>query len=161
MTAPGMMGISSPTGSHLPELVKHTALLPADALVIEHGAGLYSTPLLARLSCSVLCVEPHPGWREWASWIYEGRAEMLDSFKRVVPHLDRAALVFIDGPAGERGPLIQACLDRRVPVVIAHDTNEKDWQHYGYRPHMFIAAGYAVSHIAEDTHRTTTWVRRA
>jgi hypothetical protein len=83
---------------------------------------------------------------------------MVDSFKRLVPILTGAALVFIDGPANERGPLIHACLERRVPAIVAHDTNEKDFHHYGYRPHMFIASGYSVTHASEDTHRTTRWL---
>ena len=51
-----MMGIASPTGSHLPVL-ERAARACGSGLVIEHGAGLYSPPLLAHLGCNVLCVE--------------------------------------------------------------------------------------------------------
>lgn len=155
-----MMGIESPTGSHLPVL--EAALSAAgDRLVIEHGAGIYSTPLMARLGCRVLCVEPHPGWAEWARWIYQGRAEVVESWKHAVPCLGDAAAVFIDGPASERGTLVQACLDVGVPTIIAHDTNPEEWNHYGYQPHMFIHAEYTVTQHSEDSHRTTRWVLRA
>ena len=157
MTAPVMMGISSPTGSHLPALTAVVSALPSGALVIEHGVGLYSTPLLARCDVRVLCAENHPGWLEWARWIYDGRAEFVDSWKRLVPRLTDAALIFIDGTARERGTLLAAALERRVPVIVAHDTADKDWPHYDLKPHYFTWSGYTVTHTAEDTHRTTTW----
>lgn len=154
-----MMGISSPTGSHLPSLTKAVEALPSEALVIEHGAGLYSTPLLARLGCRVLCVEPHEGWREWARWIYDDRAEMADSWKRAVPRLAEAAVVFIDGPANERGPLLHAALQANVPTIIVHDTEEREWDFYGHKRHFFEWPKYRVTHHSEDTHRTTVWIR--
>lgn len=156
-----MMGIASPTGSHLPVLEAEVAALPDGALVIEHGAGLYSTPLLARLGCRVLCCEPHPGWAEWARWIYQGRVEIVDSYKRILERCGDAAVVFVDGPARERGPILQACFDRGVRVVIAHDTQQGEWGLYGYQPHMFKHPRYAVSHSAEDSHRTTLWRLRS
>ena len=154
-----MMGIESPTGSHLSVLEE--AARAATGLIIEHGAGIYSTPLLSRVGAHVLCIEPHPGWAEWSRWMYQGTAEVVPSWKQAASHIEIASLVFIDGPAAERGVLVQACLDRGVPVIIAHDTNENDWAMYGYQPHMFIHAGYLVTHHAEDTHRTTRWVRRS
>lgn len=161
MTAPVMMGITSPTGSHLPVLEHAASRLTPGSLVIEHGAGLYSTPLLARFDVRVACAEPHTGWAEWARWIYQGKVEIHDSWKRLVPLLDDAALVFIDGPAKERGPLIVSCFEHSVPVIVAHDTQQEDWQHYGYQPHFFEQRGYAVSQHSEDTHRTTLWMKRA
>ena len=156
-----MMGIESPTGSHLPVLESAARSLPADALIIEHGAGLYSTPLFARLGCRVLCAESHVGWAEWARWIYRDRGEVVDSFKQLTERLADAALVFIDGIARERGVLVQMCLDRGVPAIIAHDTQPATWREYGYQPHMFTAPGYDISQHAEDTHRTTLWQRRS
>ena len=161
MKPKSMMGIDSPTGSHLPVLEEQVGKLAPDALVIEHGAGLYSTPLLARLGCSVLCSEQHVGWAEWARWIYSGRAEVIDSFKHVIPRLPDAALVFLDGPARERGVLLQACLDGCVPVIIAHDTQPGHWSLYGLQPHMFVHPKYVVTQHSEDSHRTTLWVRRS
>lgn len=161
MTAPVMMGITSPTGSHLPTLESAARNLQPGSLVIEHGAGLYSTPLLARLDVRVICSEPHAGWAEWARWMYQGKAEFVDSWKRLVPQLESASLVFVDGPARERGPLITACLDRGVPCVVAHDTQERDWDHYGYQRHYFAHRDYVVTQHSEDTHRTTLWVKRA
>lgn len=152
--ARSMMGIASPTASHLPVLEK-AARAAGDGLVIEHGAGLYSTPLLARLGCRVLCAEPHLAWAEWATWVYEGRAEMVASVD--TDRLADAAVVFLDGPAKERGPLLQACLDARVPVVIAHDTNKREWSSHGFVAEMFEREAYEVTHTAEDSHRTTLW----
>ena len=155
-----MMGIESPTGSHLPVL-EAAARAAGDRLVIEHGAGLYSTPLLARLGCNVLCSESVSGWAEWARWIYQGRCQFVDSFKEIIPRLAEAALVFIDGPARERGFLLQRCLDTGVPTIIAHDTQPDEWGLYGFQPHMFVHPDYAVTQHAEDTHRTTLWQRRS
>lgn len=156
-----MMGIASPTGSHIPVLERAVIGAGPDALIIEHGAGLYSTPLLARLSDRVLCSEPHPGWAEWARWIYQGKAEIVDSVKQLIPRLADAALVFVDGPAQERGLLMQRALDAGVPTIIAHDTQPDEWRHYGYQPHMFQQPRYTVTHHAEDSHRTTLWVLRS
>lgn len=152
-----MMGIASPTGSHIPVLEAAVKALPAGAIVVEHGAGLYSTPLLARLGARVLCCEPHDGWREWARWIYQGRAEMIESWKAL--SLQSAALVFIDGPAAERGPLFAACVAAKVPTIIAHDTDEGDWDAYGWRADHFSMSAYDVSHSSEWRHRTTLWRR--
>lgn len=156
-----MMGIASPTGSHLPVLETAVKALPEGALVIEHGAGLYSTPLLARLGARVLCCEPHAGWSEWARWIYQDRVEVIASFKEVAARLEEAAVVFLDGPAMERGWLLQQCLDRGVPTIIAHDTNKKTWREYGFQPHHFEHRDFVITQHSEDTHRTTLWVRRS
>lgn len=159
MTVPVMMGIASPTGSHLPTLEAAVAGLSAGSLVIEHGAGMYSTPLLCRSSARVLCLEVHPGWAEWARWMYmsAGIEHEIAGYKQGVPRMAEAALVFIDGEAKERGLLLAACLERRVPIVIAHDTEQHTWQHYGIHPHLFEWRGYRIEHFAEDTHRTTQW----
>ncbi len=158
--AKSMMGIASPTASHLP-ILERAVHDSADGLVIEHGAGLYSTPLLARLGRPVLCSESHPGWLEWAAWIYQGKAEIVDSWKDLIPRLGEASVLFVDGAASERGPIIQAALDCGVPFIVAHDTNKREWYHYGYQPHMFKVQGYEISHSSEDTHQTTLWVRRS
>lgn len=162
MTVPVMMGIASPTGSHLPSLEAALAELPTGAVVVEHGAGLYSTPTLCRFPVRVLCSESHLGWLDWARWMYSCAArdvEFVDSWKRLVPRLAEAAVVFIDGAATERGPLLQASLERNVSCVVVHDTDEKHWSYYGLRPHMFEWRGYKVTHHAEDSHRTTVWRR--
>lgn len=150
-----MMGVACPTGSHLPVL-EEAAISVGDGLIIEHGAGLYSTPLLARLGCRVICVEGHPGWAEWAAWIYQSDEVVKPSGAEAL--LADAALVFIDGPAAERGPLLQACIAKRVPIIIAHDTNERDWRTYRMQSNIFSVPGYEVTHSAEDSHRTTKWV---
>lgn len=157
-----MMGIESPTGSHLPVLTDALLSAPDGALVVEHGAGLYSTPLLARdAGIRVVCIEPHPGWSEWARWIYQGAAEIVGTWKHAASHLDAASIVFIDGPAQERGVLLQACLDRGVPCIIAHDTNPDERHHYGYQPHMFAHVDYAITQHTDMVHHTTLWVRRS
>lgn len=147
------MDISYPTGSHVPAL-EQAARAVGDGLVIEHGAGIYSTPLLARVGCRVLCVESHDGWREWAQWIYEGRAEVVGTMDVPYRRLREAALVFIDGPADERGPLLSACMESRVPTIIAHDTDAKTWDYYGFRPQHFMTTLYSVS---QPVARTTLW----
>lgn len=159
MTAPVMMGITSPTGSHLPILDREVTALPSDSLVFEHGAGLYSTPLLARSAVRVLCSEEHEGWREWARWLYQDRAEMLELAKRVVPRLPEVALAFIDGEAGNRGWLISKCIEAHVPTIIAHDTEEDHWSYYDHREQYFRHAAYIITHD-DQPHRTTLWKLR-
>jgi hypothetical protein len=167
MTARGtasrsMMGIASPTASHLPVLEHAVRDMPVGGLVIEHGAGLYSTVLLARLGVRVLCAEPHGGWNEWARWVYQGHtAEIVDSFKQAMSRLSEASVVFLDGPAKERGVMLQAALDRKVPVIIVHDTQKREWNEYGFQPHMFTHPDYEVWSQPNDPHTTTRWVLRA
>jgi hypothetical protein len=159
MTAPVMMGITSPTGSHLPILEVEIAKLPPDALVIEHGAGLYSTVLLARAGVRVACAEEHEGWREWARFVYEGRAEMVEMTKRLVPKLPDAALVFIDGETRGRSFLLSECIKARAPVIIMHDTEQEHWGIYGHHAHNFETTAYHITHDNEP-HRTTLWKLR-
>lgn len=154
-----MMGIESPTASHLPVLAAAIEAAPPGSLVIEHGAGLYSTPLLARFpGLEIVCAEPHSGWAEWARWIYrDSGAVVVDAVDDAT--LARAAVVFLDGPADERGPLLERCLRLRVPEIVCHDTNPtpREWRSYGLKPHMFESTEYAITHSSEDTHRTTRW----
>jgi hypothetical protein len=159
VNAPVMMGITSPTGSHLGALTDAVRSLPPGAVVIEHGAGLFSTPLLSRADVEVLCIETHPGWSEWARWMYQesGRAFALeDSWKRAAQYLDRASLVFIDGAARDRGPLLKLCLEKHAPLIIVHDTEEHHWGEYQHHAHYFEQKGYVVKHDSEP-HRTTVW----
>src|SRR5688572_15660515 len=143
------MVISHATASHLPVLEQFAREAGA-GWVLEHGAGLYSSPLLARLGCSVVCIERHPGWHEWARWLYGDRAVMLD----VPGAVTNIALAFIDGPAEERGPLLSACLELGVPTIIAHDTGIKTRDYYGYKPYHFMVTRYEVTHPVD---RTTVW----
>lgn len=159
-----MMGIASPTGSHLPALTAVVAALPPGSLVAEHGAGMYSTPLLCRYPVRVLCAESHLGWLEWARWMYASAGidhEFVDSFKRLVPRLTEVAALFVDGAADERGLLLAAALERNVRAIVAHDTEEEHWAAYGFKPHHFRYRGYLVSHYSEDSHRTTVWQRQS
>jgi hypothetical protein len=152
-----MFGITEPTGSHLPML--ELALRVSHGLVIEHGAGLYSSPLLARMGKPVLCWEPVAAWREWATWFYDGRAEVVETFDW--GRLRDAGLVFIDGPAKERGPLLDACLTAGVSHIVVHDTHERCFKEYGWRPDHFTAPGYVVTHdVYKRKYRTTLWTKQ-
>lgn len=159
MTAPVMMGIDSPTGSHLRALTEAVAALPPGSLVIEHGAGLYSTPLLCRSDVEVLCIETHEGWSEWARWMYAGSGKTFaveESWKRAQDVLARTSLVFIDGSARERGRLLKLCLERKAPLIIVHDTEPHHWHEYGHQSHFFSDTAYVVTSDAEP-HQTTVW----
>lgn len=157
---PPMMGIKSPTGSHLPTLEAQICLAGPDCTVLEHGAGLYSTPLLSRYGCRVICHESHPGWHEWAAWIYEGRCEFVDSFAELVTNVRRADVVFIDGNALERGPLLGAAIAAGVRSIVVHNTEDGDWPAYALTSEHFTSPGYEVTHHAVTSYRTTLWRRR-
>ena len=143
-------------GSHSSMLeFEVSSLLPSDRqLVIEHGAGMYSSPVIARYPVRVLCIEEAPGWKSWAEWLYRksGRdVQMLDRAKQCRSLLAEASLVFIDGAARERGDLLKWALDAGVPTIIAHDTEEGG---YGYR--LDSRADYVID---SDNGRpgTTRW----
>ncbi len=154
-----MMNIKSPTGSHLPTLLDAVKRTGSSPVVIEHGAGLYSTPLLSRLECRVVCHEPNPNWREWANWIYEGQCRFVESFDELLKSVSSASVVFIDGPALERGPLLSASIAARVASIVVHNTEEGDWSAYALTAEHFSAPGYEVKHYSADTYRTTLWRR--
>jgi hypothetical protein len=154
MKKPPAMEVRFPTSSHWPALAEAASQV-GGGLVIEHGAGLYSTPLLARLGCRVVCVESHEGWHAWAAWVYDephGYCKVVESVDYA--KLAEAALVFIDGPAEERGPLLSACIEAGVPTIIAHDTDPKTRDYYGYKPHHFMVTRYDVTYPVA---RTTVW----
>lgn len=156
--------IDSFWGSHTGMLAAALDTLEPGALVIEHGSGLYSSPLIARYDVHVLVVEELPGWLEWAGWLYgtAGRKmEHLDRAKRAIPHLATAGLVFIDGAARERGDLLKWALDAGSPSVIAHDTEEDSRKHYNWAPHLFAHKNYTAEHDGRVFPRTTMWKRNA
>lgn len=137
-----------------------TAARAATGLVVEHGAGLYSTPLLARIGCRVLCCESQAGWREWAAWMYGDRGEVTDSLDAVIARLGHSSLVFIDGPSNERARLIEACFRVGVRTIVAHDTAPRVYREYGWTFEHFNAPGYTVTHDDVNAkYRTTLWQR--
>ena len=155
--------ISPHWGSHSTLLESALSALPSGALVIEHGAGIYSTPIVARYDVRVLCVEDEPGWRSWAAWMYKnaGRtATVLERAKQTVGQLSASGLVFIDGITRERGDLLKWALDAKAPAIIAHDTEEDMAKAYGFHRHLMSVPGYVVTHDGERP-RTTMWKRIA
>jgi hypothetical protein len=149
--------IPEPTASHLPLLER--AALASHGLVIEHGAGLYSSPLLARLGRDVLCVEGNDEWRAVAASHYGSRVT-FGSLADALAALPSAGLVFIDGAQCERARLLDAALSAGVPHIVAHDTHERCFTYYGWRPEHFAAPDYAVEHdVFKRKYRTTYWHR--
>lgn len=148
-------------GSHAPVLEAALLMLAPGSLVIEHGAGMFSSPIIARYPVSVLCIEEVPGWRAWAQWLYAAAdrlygISMLSRAKAAIPQLSRAQLVFVDGAARERGDLLSWALSAEVPCVIAHDTEGDTNAAYGYSRHLFAPGRYQVVHDGEQP-RTTMW----
>jgi len=154
-----MFGIKEPTASHLTLLSR--AARVSHGLVIEHGAGLYSTPLLSRMSCQVLCCESNEAWANWAYWIYEGCVDVVNSLSVAIKMLPSAGLVFIDGAANERATLLDACLAAGVPHIVAHDTHERCFAEYGWRADHFTVPGYTIEHdVFKRKYRTTLWTKQ-
>lgn len=142
-------------GSHAPTLDAALDSLPVGSLVIEHGAGMYSSPLIARRDLRVICIEEASGWRSWAAWLYGDKVTLLSRAKEAIPHLSQAALVFIDGAARERGDLLKWTLHAGAPLVIAHDTHDPQ---YGYN---LGARGDYVVTIDPGPPATTRWQKSA
>lgn len=127
-----------------------------DALVIEHGAGLYSSILVRDSGYRAICIERDKDWRAWAAWLYGSQAEIAEYAKHVLARLADASLVFIDGAMGERGDLLRWSIEARVPLIIAHDTEDDHRKQYGYMSGMFTAAGYDVTSEGKRP-QTTVW----
>lgn len=147
-------------GSHIDALRAELGKLSHGALVIEHGAGMYSSVEIARHDVRVICAEEALGWQAWTAWVYTGRdATIVERWKHTVPGLADAALVFIDGRARDRSKLLGACIERFVPVIILHDTEQSAWHEYGWSSHLLNPSGYDVEHHG-DQPRTTVLRRR-
>lgn len=141
------------TASHLPLLGR--AARVSHGPVIEHGAGMYSSPLLAGLGRDVLCIEDDPHWRAMAAG---ARSVSLDEALAALPS---AGLVFIDGAQHERARLLDAALAAGVPHIVAHDTHERCFDYYGWRADHFTAPGYVVEHdVYRRKYRTTLWTKQ-
>ena len=148
--------IDTPWGSHKDSLAAALATLEPGALVIEHGAGMYSSPLIARHDVRVICIEELPGWTGWARWLYTSAGRQIETLERAklaIPHLASAALVFIDGAARERGDLLKWSLDAGAPLILCHDTESDHRSMYGYAGHYFERRGYTMT---DDSARTTS-----
>lgn len=142
-------------GSHAAMLESALDTLPAGSLVIEHGAGMYSSPLISRRDLRVICIEEATGWRSWAKWLYGGKVTLLARAKESIPHLASAALVFIDGAARERADLLKWTLQAGAPLVIAHDTHDPQ---YDYQ--IGNRGDYVINHD-RGTPATTRWQKSA
>lgn len=148
--------INTGWGSHRRDLQTVLGRLAPGSLVIEHGCGMYSSPLISRYNVRVIVVEESQGWGSWVEWMYRGanrEVTRLERAKQAVRFLADAALVFVDGAARERADMLKWALAAGVPTVIAHDTEDAQ---YGYR---LDADGYDVAHSTEMP-RTTTWTKR-
>lgn len=146
-------------GSHGDMLIAALESLPSGSLVIDHGAGIYSTPMISHFDVHVICVEDEPGWRSWASWMYSMRgreAEVIARGKSTVSRMPEASLVFIDGVTRERGDVLKWALAAEVPTIIAHDTEDDAAGMYGWPRHLFDVGGYTVTHDGVRP-RTTMW----
>lgn len=149
-------------GSHVDALDAALGAVPPGSLVIEHGVGLYSSPVIARHDVRVLAIEEWPGWLAWSRWLYESSGREfshLERAKQCIPHLARAELVFIDGAARERGDLLKWCLEAGVPRIVAHDTEDDRRGFYNYLGHLFRFRGYTVTDDGKAFPRTTTWIK--
>lgn len=146
-------------GSHTTILAAELASLPPGALVIEHGAGVFSTPLIAQHDVRPWCIEDLIGWRGWARWVYASHGRDLRVEERAKPcvsSLPDASLVFIDGIIQERGDLLRWALEAGVPTIIAHDTEDDYRKMYGYSERYFRFPGYTVTSDGSRP-QTTVW----
>lgn len=144
-------------GTHTLHLEAELANLAPGSLVIEHGAGMYSSTLISTFDLKVVCIEEAPGWASWAQWLYgaAGRdVTVIGRAKESRSYFADAQLLFVDGAARERGDLVRWALDAGVPVVIAHDTEDDERKKYGYR--LDARADYSIEH-SNARPATTIW----
>jgi hypothetical protein len=152
--------IDSFWGSHADTLEAALRTVQPGSLVIEHGAGLYSSSVIARFDVRVLVIEEAPGWAEWSRWLYtlHGRdVSYLERAKSCIPRLAGAGLVFIDGAARERSDMLKWALDAGAPLVIAHDTERASRGVYAYPSHLFERRGYTITDDGRQFPCTTMW----
>lgn len=148
-------------GSHSQVLRGALAELPPGSLVIEHGPGIYSSPVIALHDVRVVAVEKLAGWESWTSWYYalHGRSvRLVENAKRTLDILADASIVFVDGENRDRGRMLGWALERGVPTIIAHDTEEDTLDWYLYTRAHLTHPGYTVTHDGERP-RTTVWRR--
>jgi hypothetical protein len=118
-------------GSHIRVFEKIFESLPVST-VLEFGMGLYSTPFFATHCDFVVSVEQEsrqwydetvakiksPNWRH----IYEADPEAV--FNHFDNNGTKFDLVFSDGMAGTRYVVANLALQKKVPIIVLHDTEK-------------------------------------
>ena len=148
--------ITPSVGSHMGVLSAALDSLGDGSLVIEHGAGLYSSVLIRDSGHRAICIERDKDWAAWAAWLYGAQGEVVERAKRAMSRLVDASLVFVDGAMNERGDLLRWAIEARVPTIIAHDTEDDSRKQYGYVSGLFSAPGYQVTSEGKRP-QTTVW----
>ena len=106
--------------------------------IVEHGCGLFSTPLLAQYADSLVCFERHRQWREQVAEAVPSAdmrpvPEFLDEFRdNFAAEITPEHVVFIDGsPGAWRIDAIQVAQQQSAQLIIAHDWSDTQVS-YGY-----------------------------
>lgn len=121
------------TSSHLPLMEKLICNFKPQN-VLEFGMGLYSTPYLCFNCPNVTSIEMTT--KEWFDKISEvirtprwknlyipGDFTAVEWFRENIED-QSLDLVFVDGNIYSRWDAINACMDKNIPFIVAHDTQE-------------------------------------
>jgi len=149
-----------PYSTHMGFLEQH-----AHGMVVEFGCGLHSTPLLLEKANYVMSIEMQD-----AAWIgvvenslRGGRAGMhkWQAINAVGPwaflelyYPEKIDVAFIDGHRASRWACVNLMMMLDVPVIIAHDTEAKQ---YGWG--KVRDGGYKMVTHKELTPWTTVWTK--
>lgn len=156
MTAP------DPYGSHLPILER---LVPAGSRAIEFGCGLHSTPFLVQRCSYVMSIE-----MQSEEWFHKVQDHLIKTIPGV-NHSGRLALgpwaflaiplppepfdvAFVDGHGKSRFGVVNYLMRIGVPLIIAHDTEAKQyhWDRVGQH-------GYRRRDYTNLTPHTSAWTQ--
>lgn len=143
-------------GTHLALLCEYAAQVPKGGLIVELGAGHFSTPALHGIArgrgARVWTYESESAWAEpFLHLMWENRIiieRMPGDFQWEYWSVNPPFLFFIDCDTEDRAPALAKAYADGVRVIIAHDSNREA---YGFDWSLYPEA---VHHATGDFHTT-------
>ncbi len=123
--------------------------------ILEDGGGVHSTPIFIATGALVTTVEEDDIWRlklrvlfhRSINWLLLGTWDEGHIFEEIPD------LVFIDGKKATRGDRANQAFARKVPIIIAHDTEIPTYYGYDY----IQDKGYTRMIYTDRGKQTTVW----
>jgi hypothetical protein len=122
-------------GTHMDVLRSWVARLKPQS-ILEHGAGLNSTPYLRSLGIRVVTIEDDPRWHAGAALSVP--FEHWDASERF-------DIVLVDGPGTQRAQVVEASMIVGSRCIIEHDAEAWSSAELELRLKLCDAYGYAFS----------------
>jgi hypothetical protein len=115
------------------EVLKHWVGRMKPDSVLEHGAGLNSTPYLRGLGIKVLTIEDEVRWRKDIDAVSYEQWDMTEVFD----------LVLVDGPGEQRARVVEAVMITEAYCILEHDAEAWSEDELALRMRLCERYGYS------------------